>query len=158
MAPDPDDRQLDLFCLRWAAWCRTRRFLGAPRVPPSILARMQPGRVREAPDAEMSAELSAFNTAVSAQPDSPAKVSFLLFYLHPARSVKEAAFAQGITRDAFYRRVRRFRRHAYRSAIALTTSLPFTREFSDAPDGPWQQKGGPEDPPPLTSSLRHPAV
>jgi hypothetical protein len=32
--------------------------------------------------------------------------------------VKEAAFAQGITRDAFYRRVLQFQRRAYRSALA----------------------------------------
>jgi hypothetical protein len=54
-----------------------------------------------------------------AQPDGDAKLSFLIFYLHPARSVKEAAFAQGITRDAFYKRVRHFRRRAYRAMLTL---------------------------------------
>lgn len=119
MRRNVSDTELDALCLRWAAWSRTRRFLGAPRVPPSILSQMQPARVREAPDAPMSAELSAFNTAVAAQPDNPAKISFLIYYLHPARSVKEAAHAQGITRDAFYKRVRHFRRRAYRAMQEL---------------------------------------
>ena len=69
-----------------------------------------------------------FNLAINAQPDSPAKVSFLLFYMYPARSVKEAAAAQGITRDAFYRRVRRFERRAYNASILLERS---TRLHSD---------------------------
>ncbi|WP_228939227.1 hypothetical protein [Paraburkholderia saeva] len=88
-------------------------------MPSSILARMQPGSVRKVPDAALSAELVTFNVAVNAQPDSDAKISFLIFYLYPARSVKEAAYAQGITRDAFYRRVRRFRRRVYRAMLAL---------------------------------------
>jgi hypothetical protein len=67
--------------VRRAAWCHTRRFLGALRVPENILAQILPSRVREAPNAELSAEPSIFNTAVNAQPDSPAKVSFVLLYL-----------------------------------------------------------------------------
>jgi hypothetical protein len=82
----------------------------APRIPPGILARMQPGPVRDAPNAPISAELAAFNLAVNAQPDTPAKISFVLFYLQPPRTVKEAAFAQSVTRDTFYRRAHRFRR------------------------------------------------
>ncbi|MBC8739030.1 hypothetical protein F6X40_19950 [Paraburkholderia sp. UCT31] len=122
MRENLNDNDLHELCLRWAAWCRSRRYLGAPRVPPGILARMQPGPVRDVPDAQMSPQLSLFNTAVSAQPDSPAKISFLIFYLHPARCVKEAAAAQEVSRDGFYRRVRRFRRKAYRAMVALETA------------------------------------
>jgi hypothetical protein len=143
------DDELHALCLRWAQWSRTRRFFGAPRVPPGVLARMQPGRVREAPDAPMSAELALFNTAVAAQPDGDAKLSFLIFYLHPARSVKEAAAAQEVSRDGFYRRVRRFRRKAYRSALAL----------AHAEVGSCKNDEGDREGPPLpTSSLHHSAI
>lgn len=114
----PSDAELDALCIRWAVWCNMHRLL-APPVPKGILARMQPGRVRPAPNIGLSAELSRFNTAVTAQPDTPAKTSFVIFYCYPARSVKEAAAALHISRDAFYKRVRRFRRLAYRAAAAL---------------------------------------
>ena len=112
------DAELDALCIRWAVWCNMHRLL-APPVPKGILARMQPGKVRAAPNIALSAELSRFNTAVSAQPDTPAKTSFVIFYCYPARSVKEAAAAMHISRDAFYKRVRRFRRAAYRAAATL---------------------------------------
>ncbi|MEM5326863.1 hypothetical protein VSR34_09680 [Paraburkholderia sp. JHI2823] len=118
MRDDLTDSQIDELAHRWAAWSRTRRFF-APSIPKNVLAQMQPGRVRPVPDPELSAELALFNTAIAAQGDSPAKISFLIHYLALSRCTKEAAAAQGITRDAFYRRVRRFRRRAYRSMQAL---------------------------------------
>lgn len=118
MRAPPTDAALDVLCARWVTWHRMHSLL-APPVPKSILARMQPGKVRQPPTIGLSRELTLFNLAVNAQPDSPAKISFLLFYMHPARSVKEAASAQGISRDAFYRRVRRFRRRAYNAAVLL---------------------------------------
>jgi hypothetical protein len=133
------DGELDALCLRWAAWSRTRRLFGAPRVPKNILARMQPGPLREAPDAPTSAKLSAFNMAVAAQPDSDAKLSFLVYYLHPARSVKEAAYALGITRDAFYKRVRHFRRRAYRAMLALEAANDADRaRIQRGENGKWK--------------------
>lgn len=116
-----DDSELDTLSQNWATWHREHGLI-APPIPKNILARMQPGKVRPAPRIGLSAELSLFNTAITAQPDSPAKTSFLIYYLHPARSVKEAAAAQHITRDAFYKRVRRFRRTAYRAMLALDAS------------------------------------
>ncbi|TDR04350.1 hypothetical protein [Paraburkholderia silvatlantica] len=62
---DRTDSELDGLCLRWAHWHRTRRMF-APPIPKNILSRMQPRRVREAPDVELSAELSLFNTASNA--------------------------------------------------------------------------------------------
>ena len=113
------DAQLHLLCLRWAMWSRSRRWFAPPPMVRSILGRMQPGKVRPPFNAELSPEMSFLNLAITAQPDSPAKTSFLVFYVFPARSVKEAAAAQGVSRDAFYRRVRRFRRRAWHAARAL---------------------------------------
>jgi hypothetical protein len=125
----PDDlgeTDLHHLCLRWAEWHREHGLI-APPIPKNILARMQPARVRPAPRVGLSPALSLFNTAINAQPDNDAKTSFLIFYLHPARSVKEAAAAQEITRDGFYRRVRRFRRRAYNTALQLEHSTASAR-------------------------------
>lgn len=125
---DLGDSELHALCLRWADWHRQHGLI-APPVPKNILARMQPAKVRQAPRVGLSPVLSTFNTAISAQDDSPAKISFLIFYLYPARSVKEAAAAQDITPDGFYRRVRRFRRKVYRTALALETHSATAREL-----------------------------
>ncbi|SRR5258705_3051666 len=123
---DLGDRELHWLCVRWADWHREHGLI-APPVPKNILARMQPGKVRQAPRVGLSPALSTFNTAISAQDECPAKTSFLIFYLYPARSVKEAAAAQEITPDGFYRRVRRFRRKVYKTARALDTSSATAR-------------------------------
>jgi hypothetical protein len=126
LADDLADSELHALCLRWADWHRQHGLI-APPIPKNILARMQPAKIRPAPHIGLSPVLSIFNTAISAQDDGPAKTAFLLFYLVPARSVKEAAAAQEITRDGFYRRVRRFRRKVYRTALALEKSTASAR-------------------------------
>jgi hypothetical protein len=123
---DLADADLHALCLRWADWHREHSML-VPPIPKNILARYQPAKVRPAPHIGLSPVLSMFNTAINAQDDSPAKVSFLLFYLVPARSVKESAAAMEITRDGFYRRVKRFRRKVYRTALSLEKSTATAR-------------------------------
>ena len=118
IADDLADADLHALCLRWAEWHREHALL-VPPIPKNILARYQPSKVRPAPYIGFSPALSLFNTAINAQDDSPAKTAFLLFYLVPARSVKESAAALEISRDGFYRRVRRFRRKAYNTALTL---------------------------------------
>jgi hypothetical protein len=126
LADDLGDSDLHALCLRWAEWHREHGLI-APPIPKNILARMQPAKIRPAPHIGLSPVLSIFNTAINAQDDSPAKIAFLLFYLAPARSVKEAAAAMEISRDGFYRRVRRFRRKAYRAALSLEKSSASAR-------------------------------
>jgi hypothetical protein len=123
---DLADGDLHALCLRWADWHREHGLIGPP-IPKNILARMQPGKVRLAPRVGLSPTLSLLNTAINAQDDSAAKIAFLIFYLYPARSVKEAAAAQAISRDGFYRRVRRFRRRAYTAALNLDRSTATAR-------------------------------
>jgi hypothetical protein len=126
IADDLADADLHALCLRWAEWHREHGLL-VPPIPKNILARYQPSKVRPAPYIGFSPALSLFNTAINAQDDSPAKNAFLLFYLVPARSVKESAAALEISRDGFYRRVRRFRRKAYNTALALEKSAESAR-------------------------------
>jgi hypothetical protein len=126
LSADLGDPDLHALCLRWAQWHREHGLI-VPPLPKNILARYQPAKVRAAPTIGLSPVLSMLNTAINAQDDSPTKTAFLLFYLVPARSVKESAAALEISRDGFYRRVRRFRRRAYRAALALDQSAETAR-------------------------------
>lgn len=111
---DDDNQELNEFCLRWAAWHRSRR-LFAPPIPQNILARMRPQPVREAPDAILSADLSYFNLALLSQPEGTGKMAFYLFYLHQVRPIKLAASEMGITTQGFYKAVRKVRAETYRA-------------------------------------------
>jgi hypothetical protein len=84
-----------------------------------ILARLQPGKLRNAPVVWLSSEMSLFNTAINAQPDDDTRRTFLIYYLFPARSVKELSDACALSDDAIYKRLRTFRKRAYRAAIRL---------------------------------------
>ena len=112
------DQQLHLFCLRWAAWHRAHGLI-APPMQRGILARLQPGKLRNAPVVWLSSEMSLFNLAVNSQPDDDTRKTFLIYYLYPARSVKEMADACALSDDAIYKRLRTFRKRAYRAAVRL---------------------------------------
>ena len=112
------DQQLHLFCLRWAAWHRAHGLI-APPMQKGILARLQPGKIKNAPVVVLSSEMSLFNMAVNAQPDNDTRKTFLIYYLFPARSVKELADACQLSDDAIYKRLRTFRKRAYRAAVRL---------------------------------------
>lgn len=112
------DAELHCFCLRWAAWVRAHGLI-APPMQKGILARLQPGKQRNAPVVWLSAEMSLFNLAVNSQPDDDTRRTFLIYYLHPARSVKELADACQLSDDAIYKRLRTFRKRAYRAAVRL---------------------------------------
>ena len=113
-----ESQELHLFCTRWAEWHRSRR-LFAPPVPANILARMQPNPTREAPDVELSADLSYFNLSVLAQEESQAKLIFYLFYLYRAKNIKAIAYEMGFSTSYFYRQLRTFRDKAFRSYRAM---------------------------------------
>jgi hypothetical protein len=112
------DAELHCFCLRWAAWHRAHGLI-APPMQKGILARLQPGKQRNAPVVWLSAEMSLFNLAVNSQPDDDTRRTFLIYYLHPTRSVKELAGACQLSDDAIYKRLRTFRKRAYRAAVRL---------------------------------------
>jgi len=114
MSVQDDNQHMDQFCNAWALWHRSRK-LWVPPIPQNILARMRPQRVREAPDAILSADLSYFNLAVLGQPESNAKLAFYLYYLHEVRPIKTAAAAMEISPQAFYKAFKKFRGEAYKA-------------------------------------------
>jgi len=110
---DPNQEQ-HLFCVDWGDWHRSRR-LFAPPVPPTILARLQPARVGELPDARLSADLSYFNLSVLAQPESAGKLALYYFYVHQLRPIKAVSAEMGISTQGFYKAMRKARAEAYRA-------------------------------------------
>lgn len=109
-----EQQELHLFSSRWAQWHQQcRRW--APPVPANILARMQPSKVREAPETELSADLSYFNLAVLAQEECQAKDIFYLYYIHRVKNIKAVAAEMKISPSYFYRQLREFRAKSYRS-------------------------------------------
>ncbi len=113
------DQDLHFFCQQWAEWHRSRR-LFAPPAPKHLLARFQPQKYSgEVPDAECSINMSLFNLAVMAQPDSEEKRTMQLFYLHNLRPIKAVANELGISSKTFYKRVKKFSQQAYQGYLEL---------------------------------------
>lgn len=109
-----------MLCLQWQSWIKTRRLFAPPPPAPSILGRMQPHLIREAPDAPLSADLAAFDVAVRALPENRDKAAFLMFYRsRKRRPVKTMAADLGVSRVTFYAAVRRVRREAYSLSVRL---------------------------------------
>jgi len=114
-AKDNTGAVIDDMCRRWAAWSRTRRFFGPPPIPPGILGKLtKKGALRGGPpDAALSAELSALNLAIAAQPDDVSRKVFELHYVHCVSDIKLAADTLGISRSTWYRYLADFRVRAY---------------------------------------------
>lgn len=109
------NQELNLLCIQYGDWCRTRRLL-APPIPTNVLARLQPRRSSGCePDAEMNAHMPFLNMAVHALADiNPAEgLCFSLYYVHGFRPVKSMAAALGIGRRTFYDRMVRHARRVY---------------------------------------------
>lgn len=112
-------QDLHLLCHDWAKWHRSRR-LFAPPVPHNILARMRPQAVREAPDALCSSDLSHFNLAILGMPDGTGKTAFYYFYLHQFRPIKLVASEMGISGQAFYKALKKFRGDAHACYVRMS--------------------------------------
>lgn len=114
--PEVSDDHLDELCERLVHWCRTRRFYGRQRLPPSILGRLgkRTRPLRPPPDAACNAELAALYLAMLGQPaDALDRQVFELHYFGQIRFVKTAAEALGVSRQHWYRLLRGFRRRIY---------------------------------------------
>ncbi len=109
-----NDDALHAFVEAWVRWCATRRFFIRPPSP-NLLARMQPAKLRQPPDARMSAEIAWFNMAVHAlvDMDDPDAQAFLLYYIERVGNIKKVASDIGVARSTFYVKVRRFARRAW---------------------------------------------
>lgn len=123
---DPDDdaaderdastAHIDDLCNRWAAWCRTRRYYGPPPLGDGVLGKLTTKgsrRSKGGPNAVNSAELSALNLAIVAQPYDTARRVFELHYLYAVSNIKTAATELGISRGHWYRLLAEFRTRVY---------------------------------------------
>ncbi|AVF41566.1 hypothetical protein AL486_19115 [Pandoraea apista] len=115
------DQELQVLCLQYGQWCRTRR-LFAPPVPSNILARFQPRECAAVePDAQLIADMPFFNMAVHALAnDYPQEgICFSLYHVHGFRPVKTLAASLGIGRRTFYERVRKFSERALKLSVSI---------------------------------------
>lgn len=115
--PEENGLEADDMCRRWAAWSRTRRYIGPPPIGAGILGKLTKkgtGTSRSGPpDVLLSAELQALNLAIAAQPQDTAREVFMLHYVHGASPVKHAADALGISSRTWYRYLQEFRSTVY---------------------------------------------
>jgi hypothetical protein len=112
MSEQEDNQALHHFCLEWANWHRTRK-LYAPPPPKNILARLIKPSSGEEPDARIDRDMLLFNTALNSYPEGIGKTAFYVFYLYHARPVKRAAEKIGLSRNGFYKAMRRTRQDVF---------------------------------------------
>lgn len=117
-----NDRLLNQYCLDWVHWCYTRRYYIAPGGK-SVLGNMQPSKTGLPPNARLNPDMQFFNMAIHTLADMKERheemVCFNLYYVEQADNVKRLADKLGISRPAYYRRVKAFARKAYALAASL---------------------------------------
>ena len=129
----------DDLCRRWAAWSRTRKFIGPPPLAAGILGKLTAkgtgARRGGVPDVALSAELSALNLAIAAQPMDTARKVFVLTYVHEVSPVKAAAEALGISSRTWYRHLQEFRSTVYAAhARILAENMDARQALPSAPE------------------------
>ncbi len=129
-----NDKELDAYCEDWVNWCYTRKFYLQPGAQ-NILARMQPSKSGQPPNARNSAEMSFFNMAVHAMADmSEHKAEFACFRLHyieHCANVKSQAAKLGISRGTYCNKTKAFARRALSMAKSLKRASESMRETDD---------------------------
>ena len=117
-----NDKELDAYCHAWVNWCHTRKFYLQPGAQ-NILARMQPSKTGQPPNARNDPDMQFFNMAIHAMADMPehagAFACFKMTYIEQPSSVKQEAARLEIDRSTFYRRSTAFSRKAYSMAQSL---------------------------------------
>ena len=117
-------QELHGYCEEWRRWVDTRSFYVMP-AQKNVLARMQPHRVREVPDALLSPEMSYFNLAIHAlvEEGDPDAECFVSYYYRRDKNVKVVAHQMGIGRRTYYERRDRFARKALTLSTTLRSAL-----------------------------------
>lgn len=117
-----DDQELRNYCDAWSYWCSTRKYYLQPGAK-NILARMQPSKVRQPPDARNYPNMQYFNMAVHALADMPeyhdGLVCFNFYYVEQSPNIKSIAFDLGISRPTYYNRAKAFARKAYSLSLSI---------------------------------------
>jgi hypothetical protein len=117
-----NDKELHQYCQDWSWWCYTRKYYIAPGAL-NILARMQPRKIGNPPDARINPDMQFFNMAIhflaDMQEHKEALVCFNLFYVEHAANIKREAGRLGISRPTYYNRAKAFARKAYSLSVSL---------------------------------------
>lgn len=123
-AMDARDRDLDVLCEQWVAWCRTRRLYGPAPISGTILGKLTGSTRAMAPvNAVCSPLLSAFHIAYTCQPrDALDRQVFDAYYVHRIKPIKRAADALGVSRQHFYALLAAFRIRVANAAEAIQTN------------------------------------
>jgi len=97
--------EIDWQCIRWAHWCKTRKFYGAPdqRLLP-ILGRLRVKSTARDPGPGITAgaDLARFHQAVTGLPERE-RLVLECFYVHRLRPIKIVAAAIGVSHKHFYK-------------------------------------------------------
>lgn len=116
------DKELDAYCQEWVAWSNTRKFYLQPGAQ-NILARMQPAKVKEPPNARNSPDMQYFNMAIWAMADMKEHKNgwacFQVCYGNHDALLKQKIAELKISRGTYYNRTRAFARQA----LSLSRSL-----------------------------------
>lgn len=130
---------LQELCEAWAGWVRTRRFYKPPSLPPSILGRLtskSPTRTGTGPEAWNSAELSALNEAIEAEPiEAIDRQVFELHYRHRVKGIKIFAAALGISRSHWYNLLRSFEQRVHAASLEIRERNEAARQALRSYDG-----------------------
>lgn len=128
-----NDQQLDAYCKAWADWCKSRKFYIKPGAK-NILARMQPSRSGQPPNARNDPDMQFFNMAVHTLADmgdyQEKLACFNLHYLDQTEYVKVEAAKLNISRVTYYNRVKSFARHAYSMSLSIKRVHESLQELS----------------------------
>lgn len=129
-----NDKELDAYCEEWVHWCYTRKFYLQPGAQ-NILARMQPSKSKEPPNARNSAEMQYFNMAVHAMADmseyAEGWACFRMTYIEQPDSVKREASKMGISRMTYYNRTKAFARRAVSMSRSLKSATEVMKEAGE---------------------------
>lgn len=120
-AMDARDRDLDVLCEQWVAWCRTRRLYGPAPISGTVLGKLSGSTRAIVPvDARCSPLLSAFHIAYTCQPrEALDRQVFDAYYVHRIKPIKRAADALGVSRQHFYALLAAFRIRVANAADAI---------------------------------------
>ncbi len=129
------DQELNAYCEEWVNWCYTRRFYLQPAAQ-NILARMQPSKSGEPPNARNDPNMQYFNMAIHAMADMSAHqetfACFKLCYIEQSNNVKRLAVQLGISRPTYYNRAKAFARKAFSMSLSLKRATESMRGMEEA--------------------------
>lgn len=126
---------LDEYCRDWVIWTSTRKYYGRPPSK-TVLARMQPSKSGNEPNARNHADMPYFNMAIHTLADMKEHqeryVAFMAYYCGEDDMVKRVVARLGIGRQTYYDRIKKFAQDAMNLSQSLKRAAQRTGSLSDA--------------------------